>query len=128
FVRAITHADFPLPSPGLQRGRVDRALQQEIKDALGRIGLRKSAAQLKVGSLRLVDLIDEGPGYQDHLGTPELPELPSRRVRSYLIPPNTSSDRQVQLRRAAEREARTLFNLGEHRFVLTTYGYHTSGP
>src|SRR5690606_12685454 len=29
---------------------------------------------------------------------------------------------------AAEREARTLFNLGEHRFVLTAYGYHTSGP
>lgn len=124
FARAITHADFPGADERLQNHAIDTPTAREIQQALRAIGVMESKAPRKVGQNVLGPVLEDGPGYQDRAAHHErVPERKSR-VRAYLLPQATTQERRDQLSRAAEREARLLTMLGDHRSILRVLEYH----
>ncbi|HEY5375204.1 MAG TPA: protein kinase [Polyangiaceae bacterium] len=126
-VRAFQYGEYPGSSTARRRPPLDKPTIRAVLEAMRKIGLRKSESALRVGSYRLGDFLDDGPGYQDHEAKHErLDKL--QRVRTYLVPQSPSTERRDQLRRAAEREARILTAIGDHPNILRLNEYEPEGP
>lgn len=120
---ALTEGKFPGADPTRTPRIIEAAQARQIQNALRELGITPSKAARQVNDLRLDRILEEGPGYQDWLASnPRLPEL-RRRVRTYLVPQATSQERREQLFRAAEREARVLTAIGDHRSILGVQQY-----
>lgn len=127
FERAIRFGEYP-GAPTRKRDRIDGPTAKKLVKALADLGLRKSKAAPRVGTFALGELLGEGPGYQDFEATKErLPDF-HRRVRCYLVPQSQTTERKEQLRRAADREARILTTVGDHRGILRMTDYEADGP
>ncbi|AUX42290.1 protein kinase [Sorangium cellulosum] len=128
FLRAVQYGDFPGANPSRRRAAIDKPTARAMADALKAIGIRPSAGSLKLGSLVLGGLVEEGPGYQDRVAKDERIAEIRRRARSYLVPQSPTAERREQLRRAAEREAKLLTVLGDHPGILKLTQYEAEGP
>ncbi len=125
---ALTRATFVGAPPWLANRTIDGPLMRDTVKACKELGLVASKGRLKVGDLELRDVIEEGPGYQDRKAVhPTVAEM-EKRVRLYLVPQAASEEHREQLRRAAEREARLLTVLGDHRYILKAPDYRLEGP
>lgn len=107
---------------------VNRPMMKQLLQAAHRIGLRPSTTARVVGGYQLGALVDDGEGYQEHLATNAAVERDRARVRSYLVPAATSTDRRAQLHRAARREARTLAQIGQHPGILAYRSFVDDAP
>lgn len=107
---------------------VNRPMMKQLLQAAHRIGLRPSTTARVVGGYQLGALVDEGEGYQEHLATNAAVERDRARVRSYLVPAATSTDRRAQLHRAARREAQTLAQIGQHPGILAYRSFVDDAP
>ena len=111
------------------RGRVvNRPMMRAMRDTLRALGLQPSKASRTVAGFKLQRLIDEREGYQEHHAVSTTVEGDTARVRSYLVPGATTTDRRHQLARAAHREAQILSRLGHHPNILSYRAYHDDGP
>lgn len=126
-VRALQYGEYPGVEATRRRNPVDRPMVRDVLEAMKKIGLRKSESSLRVGSYRIGDFLDDGPGYQDHEAKHERLDK-HQRVRTYLVPQSPSTERRDQLRRAAEREARILTAIGDHPNILRLNEYEPDGP
>src|SRR5262249_50721111 len=106
----------------------NRPVMKELLRAAPRLGLRPSRTARIVGGFVLDKLADEGEGYQEHLARHQAVDHDRARIRSYLVPAATSTDRRQQLQRAARREAQTLSQLGQHPGILGYRAYVDDGP
>jgi serine/threonine protein kinase len=100
------------PRPGRQPARViDRPMVRVVALALDQAGIRPSQQRRRVGDLELGALIDEGPGYQDHVGVhPRFPAV-EHRVRLYGISDLASEEDRERVGRAARREYELLHSV-----------------
>jgi serine/threonine protein kinase len=117
--------------PGVDARELPRINAPQLKavaQALDAIGVRASKGVARVGSYDIGGILEEGSGYQDrsakHAQTPGF----NRRARIYLVPQQTSVERRQSLRRAADREARLLEEVKDHRGVLGLREYVTDAP
>ena len=110
------------------RAPVNAPLAAATLRSLAAIGLRPSAASLKVNDLILRDLLDESSYYQDFAADHPTIERLHGRVRTYFIAPDTSTDRRDQCFRAARREAQLLAAVADHPRVLRLLHYSDDGP
>lgn len=124
---ALTRANF-YGAPAWLEGRTIEVPAREIVQALKDLGLAKSSGALNVGELQVSEVLEDGPGYQDRLARHPVIEAMQRRVRLYLVPQAATDQQREQLRRAAEREARILQALGDHRYVLKAFDFQVEGP
>lgn len=113
---------------GRERRIVNRPMMKQLLQAAHRIGLRPSATSRIVGGYQLGTLLDDGEGYQEHLAKNTVVETDQARVRSYLVPAATSSERRSQLHRAAKREAQTLAQIGQHPGILAYRSFVDDAP
>ncbi len=107
---------------------VNRPMMKQLLQAAHKIGLRPSTTARVVGGYRLGELVDDGEGYQEHLAKNTVVETDHARVRSYLVPAATSTDRRSQLHRAAKREAQTLAQIGQHPGILAYRSFVDDAP
>jgi serine/threonine protein kinase len=98
---------------------VDARTMHEVGQALRAIGLRASAQSRLVAGFQLKTLVDEGPGYQEHIGVNTRVTTDTARVRIYLVPRQTTSEARELLSRAAQREADVLAQIGRHPSILS---------
>ncbi|HEX5099790.1 MAG TPA: protein kinase [Polyangiaceae bacterium] len=126
-LEAVKNHAFPGAEPG-SRLRINAPQMKAVAAALEAIGVRASKGVARVGEYELGAILEEGSGYQDraaqHAQTPAF----KRRARIYLVPQQTSVERRQQLRRAADREARLLEDVKDHRGVLRLLEYVTDSP
>ncbi len=108
---------------------VDRPMSLAIGRAMEQAGIRPSNLQRRVGDYELGDLLYDGPGYQDFVGTHSSLKGIERRVRIYSVPPGSDPEMRRTSERAAEREFRTLNSLA-HSSILEVHDYkvHDLGP
>jgi serine/threonine protein kinase len=107
---------------------VNRPMMKQLLQAAHKIGLRPSTTSRVVGGYELGALVDDGEGYQEHLAKNSVVETDQARVRSYLVPAATSAERRSQLHRAAQREARTLAQIGTHPGILAYRSFVDDAP
>lgn len=107
---------------------VNRPLMKQVLQSAERIGLRPSRAARIVGGYTLGPLLDDGEGYQEHLAKSAAVQSDQARVRSYLVPAASSSERRAQLQRAARREAHALAQLGQHPGILSYRTFVEEAP
>ncbi len=82
---------------------IDRPTAKLIATALDQAGVRPSQRRRQVGDLELRELLDEGTGYQYHVGVhPRFPNV--QRVRIYGTSDLATDEQREQLARAARRE------------------------
>lgn len=112
----------------MPRHIVNRPMMKALLQVTPRLGLRPSRNARVVGGFVLEQLVDEGEGYQEHLGRHQVVERDRARIRSYLVPAATSTARRHQLERAARREAQTLSQLGQHPGILGYRAFVDEGP
>lgn len=74
---------------------------------------RSKTARATVGDYHLIELLDEGVGYQDWLGVHQTLTETKRRIRWYLVHDQATKDERNRIQRAAEREARVLQGVRE---------------
>lgn len=126
-LEALKNHRFP-GADGGERQRINQPEMKAVAQALEALGVRASKGVARVGSYELGSILEEGSGYQDrhaqHADTPSF----KRRARIYLVPQQTSVERRQQLRRAADREARLLEEVKDHRNVLGLREYITDSP
>ena len=114
---------------GGSHGRVvNRPMMRALRDTMRELGLQPSKASRVVAGFKLQRLVDEREGYQEHHAKNTKVEGDTARVRSYLVPGATTTDRRHQLERAARREAQILSRLGHHPNILSYRAYHDDGP
>jgi serine/threonine protein kinase len=101
---------------------VNRPVMKSVLQSAERVGLRPSRTARLVGGYTLGALLDDGEGYQEHEAKSASVQSDLARVRSFLVPAATSTERRAQLQRAARREANALSQLGQHPGIL---GYRT---
>ncbi len=120
--RALVHHEFPgSRSPG--DGVFGTSALRDVKRAFETIGLRPRHRRRTAGAYELGDLLVDGPGYQDRVATHKEHVAIRRRARTYLVPEQTTVDRRQTLKRAADREARLLEELRDHRGILACLEY-----
>ena len=89
---------------------INKPLSKRIAEAIELAGLQPTNRGRKAGDWELGELLDEGPGWQDFLGT--RPKFDTqRRVRIYLSGAATTKEDEARLRREAEREFKLLSDL-----------------
>src|SRR5690606_16029771 len=89
---------------------INRPLSAKLAQAIEQAGLQPSNRGRRVGDWELGELLDEGPGWQDFIGS--RPRLSAtRRVRVYLAGSATSREEEERLRREAEREFKVVQGL-----------------
>ncbi|HXK18942.1 MAG TPA: protein kinase, partial [Polyangiaceae bacterium] len=124
---ALKYNRFP-GVDGREPPRINAPQMKAVAQGLDAIGVRASKGVARVGSYELGGILEEGSGYQDrsakHAQTPGF----NRRARIYLVPQQTSVERRQQLRRAADREARLLEEVKDHRGILGLREYVTDAP
>lgn len=113
---------------GRERRIVNRPMMKLLLQVAHRIGLRPSSAARVVGGYQLGPLVDDGEGYQEHLAKNTVVATDQARIRSYLVPAATSSERRAQLQRAAKREAQTLAQIGQHPGILAYRSFVDEAP
>jgi hypothetical protein len=123
-LRALTIGEFRGAAPQSTAQVIDKAQARAIKEALARIGIAPSQSARRVGGNVLDKLIEEGTGYQDFAAHHETVRDRSCRVRSYLVAQASTREARAQLTRVAEREARLLNALSDHRGILRLVDYH----
>lgn len=116
------------PLDGKPRPIVNKAMMRNLVQAAHKLGLRASTTARIVGGYRLGPLVDDGEGYQEHVAQHSAVEKDTARVRSYLVPGATSSERRGLLERAARREAQVLSGLGQHPGILAYRSFVQDGP
>ena len=121
-VEALTHI-APEEHERLGARRIDRPTSAKIAAALEQAGIRPSQARRQVGDLRLGDLLEDGPGYQDFEATHPRFERAHRRVRIYGTPDMASDDQRKQATRAAEREFELLSPI-HHPGIVSVLAFH----
>lgn len=99
------------PSKANLRGTsINKPLSTKIAAAVEQAGLKPSNRGRRAGDWELGELLDEGPGWQDFLGT--RPRMSARRrVRVYLAGLATTEEEEARLRREAEREFKVVQGL-----------------
>ena len=107
---------------------VNRPMMRRLPDTMRQLGLQPSKASRVVAGFRLQRLLDERGGYQEHHAISTTVSDDTARVRSYLVPRATTTERRHQLERAARREAKILSRLGHHPNILSYRAYHDDGP
>lgn len=114
------------PNP---RGKIDKPLAHALTRAMEQAGIRPSQSSRRVGDYILGELLGEGPGYQDRLGSHAVLKDVVCRIRQYHVGHAVSDEDRARLRRAAEREFRIIQNL-DHEGVLPVLDYreHELGP
>jgi serine/threonine protein kinase len=108
---------------------IDRPTSKLIAAALEQAGVRPSQKRRRVGDLELRALLDEGVGYQDHLGVhPRFPSV-EHRVRIYGMADLATDEQRAQLSRAARREYE-LLQAVSHPGIVRVQGFveHELGP
>jgi hypothetical protein len=97
---------------------------------------RSVTARTKIGDYVLTELLGEGVGYQDWLGTHQTLKNTHRRIRWYLVRDQAEPDERARIQRAAEREASILQGIkdpsilafreliGTDRGPALTFDYH----
>jgi serine/threonine protein kinase len=128
FEAAITHHAFPGASPRSPGQRIDTPTQRAVVAALSQIGVRPRKGKFLVGPYQLGELLAETNAYQDRVATHRDLKGMTRRARTYLVPEQTSIERRQQLRRAADREAQLLYEVGGHPNILSYAEYVTDAP
>lgn len=123
---ALKHNRFP--GVDRERPRINAPQVKALAQALDAIGVRASKGVARVGSYELGGILEEGSGYQDRSATHAQTPGFRRRARIYLVPQQTSVERRQQLRRAADREARLLEEVKDHRGVLGLREYVPDAP
>lgn len=128
FERAITRAEFPgsrlANAPFSQRP----AIQSQVLRPLFQIlrsdpAFRASKSKLTVLGYELGDVIREGTTFQERIAKhPEIERL-NRLARVYVVPEGSTASRATQLRHAAEREAKILWDLRDHEGILRATDY-----
>lgn len=89
---------------------VNRPVSAKLGDAIDQAGLKPSNRGRRAGDWELGELLDEGPGWQDFLGS--RPRMSAtRRVRVYLAGLATSAEEETRLRREADREFKVVQGL-----------------
>jgi hypothetical protein len=95
---------------GLPGHLVNKPMSARLAQALDQAGLHPSNRGRRAGDWQLGALLDEGPGWQDFVGT--RPRFHARRrVRVYLAGAATTAEEEQRLRRQAEREFRVVQDL-----------------
>lgn len=115
-------------SDSRERPRINSPQMKAIAQALDAIGVRASKGVARVGSYELGPILEEGSGYQDRIAQHAQTQGFKRRARIYLVPQQTSVERRQQLRRAADREARLLEEVKDHRGILSLREYVPDAP
>ncbi|MEJ7787973.1 MAG: protein kinase, partial [Solirubrobacteraceae bacterium] len=108
---------------------VDRPMAKLIAAAIEQAGIRPSQKRRQVGDLELGELLDEGTGYQDHVGVhPRFPTV-EHRVRIYGASELATEEDREQLGRAARREYELLHGVS-HQGIVRAQGFveHELGP
>ncbi|MEV4109315.1 BREX system serine/threonine kinase PglW [Nonomuraea sp. NPDC049695] len=114
-----------------ERRRITATDSREIKAALGRVGIRRSDAEYKVGPYLLErKAFDTGPTWADYLARhSELPE--PARVRIYLRERGSDASIRASVENAARREAAVLRRF-RHPGAVQLKQYdpsgHSAGP
>ncbi len=85
--------------------QIDKPMSKRLADALGQLGIRPNTRHRRLGDWDLGEVLDEGEGWQDFLGT-QLGR--QRRVRIYLARRAHTAEEAEQLQRTARREFRLL--------------------
>lgn len=89
---------------------INRPMSAKLAEAINQAGLKPSNRGRRVGDWELGELLDEGAGWQDFLGS--RPRMSAtRRVRVYLAGLATTAEEERRLRREAEREFKVLEGL-----------------
>lgn len=127
FARAVTFGEVPLAAERLQRRVVNRPTMRAVAEALKQV-LTPSRPDLRWGDWSMLKVIEEGPGWQDWLAEHATHRDLRRRVRVYPVAASATPERRDQLRRAADREARLLSVLGDHRAILKALDFQPQGP
>ena len=111
------------------RQQIDAPVARALSQAVEAAGIRPSWKSRRVGEYILGDLLDEGPGYQDHVAEHESLKGVYVRIRRYLMSQAASEEDRARFRRAAMREFRVLQTL-EHSGILSVRDYkdHELGP
>lgn len=115
--RAITHGDIGLNQP-TQRGPISKPLAEAVVKAMGKLGLRPSAASRIVSNLKLGELLGEGPGYQEFSATNTNNASLRKRVCCYQLSTTVQPQDRDRLRKLAGNALDTLQKLGEHPCLL----------
>ncbi|MFG3410191.1 BREX system serine/threonine kinase PglW [Streptomyces sp. NPDC048142] len=112
--------------PRDERRRITAPGSRDIKNALDRVGIRKSDAEFKVGPYELKrKSFDTGPTWADYLAEhSELPE--TARVRVYLRERGSDATIRRSVENAARREAAVLQRF-QHLGVVQLKQYNPSG-
>ena len=127
-LRALTHHEFLGANPALQGRRIDGPVARDVVNALKAIGVRPRKGKAHVGAYELDVVLGAGPGYEDRLARHREKPLMTRRARVYLVPQQTSVERRLLLRRAADREAQLLWDVAEHSNILRIADYVPEAP
>ncbi len=111
------------------RAPVDRPMAKLIAAAMEQAGIRPSQKSRQVGDLQLKALLDEGTGYQDHVGVhPRFPSV-EHRVRIYGADELATEEDREQLARAARREYELLSGVSHQGIVKAqSFVEHELGP
>lgn len=125
FLRAVQFHELPGATDVRRPDRINRLQQGDIARALERIGIRQSEGAKRVGSYKLGEVLEEGPGYEDRVARHAERSGIRRRARIYLVPQQTTVDRRQTLLRAADREASILEELKDHTGILRIADYVT---
>ena len=100
----------------LRASAVNKPLSARFAAAIERAGLKPANRGRRAGDWELGELLDEGPGWQDFVGS--RPRMSAtRRVRVYLAGAATTAEESERLRREAEREFRLLDGLRHEGFA-----------
>ena len=126
--RALTHHEFPNRDPHWRGEPIREPLIRDLIRAIEESGVRPRKGRMFVGSYELGAILEEGSGYQDRIATHRVTKSIERRVRTYLVPQQTSVERRQTLRRAADREAQLLHELREYDGILRFSDYVEDAP
>jgi serine/threonine protein kinase len=121
-VEALTRIS-PEEHERLGNRRIDKPTSTKIAAALEQAGIRPSQARRQVGDLRLGELLEDGPGYQDFEATHPRFERAHRRVRIYGTPDMASDEQRKQAARAAQREFELLTPIS-HPGIVSALAFH----
>jgi serine/threonine protein kinase len=119
---ALIRGKYP-GCPGRSPRLIDPRAAQQIRAAMGHIGLKQSERNRRIGPYQLEKLIEEGGDYQDYLASQTLAAGGKReyRLRIFVETPSLSAARRRRQRQLAEREEVLLAEVGRHPNILTGY-------
>jgi len=104
------------------RRRGDRRSATLLAQALAEIGVRPGTRTRRVGQYAVGELLGEGPGYQDFLGTHIEIAGDRRRIRRYQTAAAATEDERATIARAARREYELVRRL-DHSGIVRALDY-----